>query len=106
MKSAKIWLLVVVIGLTCVTVAPGQAQAFGLGDIPGDQQSALLSYDILPTSGCLPPRNEEYAVQNWLSQGGVPANDGVITVPAGTTSIPLQFNGLIFACHVLVNPPN
>lgn len=48
--------------------------------------------------------NSAYNQSDWLSMAGDPNNSNSTIVPAGTTSIDLQFNEVLFLCAIITMP--
>lgn len=96
--SAKRWfMLTLLLGMTVGTIYAPRASALVPTDIPGDVAGAVTNYNSL----CQGNPNK-YSYHPWISKAGDPQTDAVIDVPYDTTSVPLQFNTLIFLCHDIV----
>lgn len=55
-------------------------------------------------NGATPYGSASYRPISWLSARGTPNTNNPVSVPWGTTSIPLQINSLQFICGTLVSP--
>ncbi len=82
--------------LISLGLSGGRARAITPTQIPSTYKTQISAYDKTTTANL-------YWVTDWISQAGFPANDSVITVPYGTTSVALQVQGMIFLHHNLVN---
>ncbi|HET9174131.1 MAG TPA: hypothetical protein VFN56_02505, partial [Candidatus Saccharimonadales bacterium] len=113
-----------IIALVLLTVLGGlfvwqpKVSALTTSDIPGSLDTVIKTYDNgtqdcaggvadsnnpVGCSDCAPPISREYGYYGWLSPAGDPTSMNTVTLPSGSTTLPLQFNLLTFLCHTIVN---
>ncbi len=74
--------------------------AFNPNDIPNNQKTSVNDY-VNGTGGSSQPCStnpNKYAYYQWLNKQGDLSQNATITIPYGTTDIPLELNRMVFVC--------
>jgi uncharacterized repeat protein (TIGR01451 family) len=97
--TLKLILITSLIGVVLSVVGSHIVYAFSESGVPSNVSSNARAYD----DNCQ-NSTDKYVYEPWVASSSDSTDDSAITVPYGTTTVPLQYDQFVMVCHDHVDP--